>query len=258
MTYGGAVLAKERRRQLLDEIVHVGRVVTSDFAARHGVSDMTVRTDLEYLERQGRVSRTHGGAVPADVAPPIDEFEIRLGVHREAKQRIAAAAVRLITSDEAVILDSGTTVHHLAQAITGVSALTVYTPALLAAQHLMRTDGVDVHLLGGRVIPNWLQTVGTARQLGIKDLIADTLFLGTQGVDDDLDIVEPVHELVATKQRLIRRARRVVLLVDSSKWSRRGGIKVRNLTQIDIVITDAQPPPKVRDHAAATVQFIVA
>lgn len=136
---------------------------------------MTVRSDLEYLERQGRVSRTHGGAVPADAALSNDEFEIRLGVHREAKQRIAAAAVRLISSSEAVILDSGTTVHHLAQAITGVSALTVYTPALPAAQHLMRTDGVDVHFLGGRIIPSWLQTVGTARQLGIKDLIADAL-----------------------------------------------------------------------------------
>jgi len=67
-----------------------------------------------------------------------------------------------------VILDAGTTVHHLAQAITNVSLLTAYTPALPAAQHLMRTDGVDVHLLGGRVIPNRLQTVGTARQLGIK------------------------------------------------------------------------------------------
>jgi len=252
------VLAKERRRQLLDEIVRAGRVVTSDFAARHGVSDMTVRTDLEYLERQGRVSRTHGGAVPADAALPIDEFEIRLGVHREAKQRIAAAAVRLISSNEAVILDSGTTVHHLAQTITDVSALTIYTPALPAAQHLMRTDGVDVHLLGGRIIPNWLQTVGTARQMGIKDLIADTLFLGTHGVDDDLDIVEPDHELVATKQRLIRRARRIVLLVDASKWSRRGGIKLRNLAQIDVVITDTPPPPKVRDQMAATVQFIVA
>lgn len=252
------MLVKERRRQLLDEIVRSGRVVTSDFAARHGVSDMTVRSDLEYLEHQGRVSRTHGGAVPADAAHPIDEFEIRLGVHREAKQRIAAAAAHLISSDEAVILDAGTTVFHLAQAITDVSWLTVYTPALPAAQHLMRTDGVDVHLLGGRVIPNWLQTVGTARQLGIKDLIANTLFLGTQGVDDDLNLIEPDHELVATKQRLIRRARRVVLLVDSSKWGRRGGIKVRNLAQIDVVITDAEPPPGVRDQLAATVQIIVA
>lgn len=251
------MLAKERRRLLLDEIARAGRVVTSDFAARHGVSDVTVRTDLEYLNSVGRVSRTHGGAVAADAAVPIDEFDARLGVHREAKQRIAAAAVRLVCSDQSVILDSGTTVHHLAQSITDVSGLTVYTPALLAAQHLMRTDGVQVRLLGGRVMPNWLQTVGTARELGIKGVIADTLFLGTQGVDDDFDMVDPDHELVATKQRMIRRARRIVLLVDSSKWSRRGGIKVRNLAQVDVVITDAQPPQQVLTQLAATVEFIV-
>ena len=252
------MLTKERRRLLLEEIARTGRVVTSDFAGRYGVSDVTVRADLDHLQTQGRISRTHGGAVAADATGPIEEFDDRLSLNRRAKQRIALAAAKYVTSNQTVLLDSGTTVHHLAQSITDLSGLTVYTPALPAAQHLMRTHGVEVRLLGGRIMPSWLQTVGTSRELGLKGVIVDTLFLGTQGVDDDLDIVDHEHELVATKQRMIRRARRVIVLLDGSKWSVSGRLKVLNLAQVDVIITDAQPPARILERLEGRVEIVIA
>lgn len=241
----GRVLAKERQRLLLAEIARAGRVVTSDFAARHAVSEVTVRTDLDELQRRGRVTRTYGGAVAAEVVVSAAAFDVRLAQQRDAKHRIAAAAAKYLSSNETVIFDAGTTVHHLAQVIPDVSGLTVYTPALPVAEHLMRTDGVEVHLLGGRLEPDWLQTVGTSRELGIKGVLAQTLFLGAQGIDDDLDAIDHPGELAATKQRLARHARHIVFMADGSKWSAFGRTKVMNLDRVDVVITDSDAPDDV-------------
>lgn len=251
------MLTKERRRLLLAEVSRTGRVVTSDFAARHAVSEVTIRADLGYLQSIGRVSRTHGGAVAVDSAAPVEEFDSRLTLNSDAKQRIAAAAADYLGDDQTIMLDAGTTTHHLARSITDVAGLTIYTPALLAAQHLMRVDGIEVHLMGGRLVPDLLQTVGTARELGIKDVVADVLFLGAQGVDENGDINEPDVELAATKQRMLRRARLSVLLLDSSKWTKRFKYKVQDLRQIDVICTDATPPGYVLDHLDGQVELRV-
>jgi DeoR family transcriptional regulator, aga operon transcriptional repressor len=113
--------------------------------------------------------------------------------------RIALAAAAHIESNQTVILDAGTTVHHLAHGLPDISRLTVFTPAIAIAQQLLGVDGVETHLMGGRVDRDWLETVGAPDEQGIVDLIAHTLFLGAHGVDSSMDIRDLSRDLALNK-----------------------------------------------------------
>lgn len=242
------MLAEERRKYLIDLIQQHGQIVTSEVATQLNVTDVTIRTDLDELERRGRLTRTRGGAVAVDHHEPIVGFGARLPLHKEAKNRIALAAARFVGSDQTIILDSGTTALQLAQVLPEVEGLNVVTPNIAIAQRLQKVDGVETHLLGGRVDPDWFCTVGTPREQGIKDLVAHTFFLGARGIDNDFDLVDQSHTLAKNKRQLARRARRVILIVDSSKWQTPGPMKIMPIDRIDVVITDAGIPDEVRGH----------
>lgn len=242
------MLARERRAHLIDEIARSGRIITSEMSARLGVSEVTIRGDLVELERGGRVRRTHGGAVAPDAESAIVAFDTRMSFARDEKRRIAAEAAKLLKDDQTVIFDAGTTVFALAQCIPDVSGMHVFTPGLSLAQQLLTVDGVEVHLMGGRVDPDWAETTGTPREQGIKDLIASTLFLGAYGIDDDLDIVDTSRELAMNKLQFTRRARSIVLMVDSAKWGKEASTKVMALDRVNVVITDSGIPDAIRER----------
>jgi DeoR family transcriptional regulator of aga operon len=232
------MLAEERRTILTGEIHRTGQIITSEMAARLGVSDVTIRADLEALERRGRVTRTHGGAVAGGSAGPVIGFDARLALQRDEKRRIALTAAEYIHADQTIILDNGTTAFQLAQILPAVTGLTVLTPSIPVAQHLLTVEGVDTYLLGGRIDPYYFGTVGTAREQGIKDVLAHTMFLGAQAVDDDLDIIDTSRDLARNKRQLVRHARKIVLIIGSGKWNKNGPAKVMPLSRVDVVITD--------------------
>jgi DeoR family transcriptional regulator of aga operon len=253
------LLAKERRNHLTEEIARSGQVITSEMAAKLGVSEVTIRADLDELERQGRVRRTHGGATVADHDTAVVAFNTRMAILREEKRRIAQAASKFIFSNQTVIFDAGTTVHALAQAMPEVSGLRIYTPSINLAQQLIGVQGVETYLMGGRVDPDWAETIGSPREQGIKDLIAHTLFLGALGVDSSLDIVDDSPSLATNKLQFARRARSVILLIDSTKWERPAAAKVLPLSKVDVVITDDGIPDDVRQRVSAetNVELII-
>jgi len=129
-----------------------------------------------------------------------------------------------------------------------VSNLTVYTPGITTAQHLLTMDGVEVRLLGGRLDDQWLETVGTPREQGIENLVAHTLFLGVNGIDDDLDIVDHLAALGLSKAEYLRHARRTFVLADASKWRKAGATKIASLAAVDVVISDDELDPEIREQ----------
>lgn len=248
------MLADERRSRLLEEIVVSGRVVTSEMSDRLGVSEVTIRGDLDDLERRGRVKRTRGGAVAPEAHSAIVSFDARMSINRDAKRRIAQAAAGYLKSDQTVIFDAGSTVHSLALHVPAhVSGLRVCTPGLGIAQHLMAVEGVSVFLMGGWVDAAWAETVGTPREQGIGDLLAHTLFLGAMAVDSDLDIVDNSDHLTRNKQQYARLARSTIVLLDSSKWGGSGSRKVLPLDKVDVIITDSGIDERLRERITTEV-----
>lgn len=244
------VLARERRQQIVNELNHAGKLKTAELVAKFGVSDVTIRTDLDALERDGRLTRTHGGAVPADLSQAVVGFEVRMALQSEAKRRIALAAAQYIHSDQSVLLDAGTTTNYLAQVLPEVTNLTVYTPGLTQAQQLIGLSGVDVHLLGGQLEDVWFQTIGTPREQGIKGLLVETVFLGAWGVDKDLDVVDASPAICRVKAQYTRRARRIILLMDSTKLDKKGSMKIMPLEDVDVLITDSGISDEQRERLA--------
>ncbi|MFG1609450.1 DeoR/GlpR family DNA-binding transcription regulator [Actinoplanes sp. NPDC049265] len=251
------MLAEDRRNQIL-ELLYAHRVVrTRDLQEKFDVSDVTLRSDLQELERRGRLVRTRGGAVLSNAASEKTTFDSRLIRNRDAKRRIGAAASQFIHGDTTVVFDAGTTVLALAHHIPQVKNLTVVTPALNTAQHLLSVDGVDVVMIGGPVDKEAISTVGPAGRYG--DDLAHTTFLGAHGIDGDLDLVDVSRQLADSKRQLLRAGRRVILLADSSKLGVEAPAKVAALNTVDILITDEEVPEglaaEIRD---AGIELIVA
>lgn len=242
--YPHAVHASQRREAILTAVFEQGTVLTRDLAAKLGVSEVTIRTDFEILEQQGRVARVHGGVTMSET--PLMGFDARSTQNVEAKQRIAAAAARLVEDNMTVILDSGTTVFNLARQLPTVNDLVVLTPGVNIALTLMDVTGVHVRLLGGRLVPRIAATVGSPRQQGLEGEIAHIAFLGAGGMDSDHDVVEGSIDISESKRSLARVARRKVLLADASKWFTFDRHKAMNVGDFEVVITDDAMPAETQ------------
>jgi len=232
------MLTEERRNQILAQAYTEGFVRTSALVQQFDVSEVTLRSDLQELERRGRLTRTRGGAMTTHSDPGKTTFDSRLIRNKAEKQRIALAASELLSGNQTVIFDAGTTVLALAHHMPPVTGLTVLTPGLNIAQHLLRTEGVDVVMIGGPVDPDTLSTHWPVSMPGEGALTAHTAFVGSHSIDADLDLVDVSLEAAASKRRLVNAGRRVVLLVDSSKWGGHAAAKIVGLSAIDVVITD--------------------
>lgn len=232
------MLAEERRNQILERLYVDGYVRTRALVQELDVSDVTLRGDLQELERRGRLIRTRGGAMAPQASTGKSTFDARLMRNKGAKQRIALAAAQFVRGDQTVIFDAGTTLLALAHHMPPVSGVTVVTPGLNTAQHLLGVDGVDVVVIGGPVDRDTLSTVWPASMPGEVGFAAHTAFIGAHGIDNDLDLVDASLAGAVAKRRLVEAGRRVILLADSSKWGENAAFKVTKLTAVDLVITD--------------------
>lgn len=255
--YPDAVHASQRREAILTAVFEQGTVRTREVAEQLGVSEVTIRTDFELLEQQGRVARVHGGVTMSET--PLMGFDARSTQNTEAKQRIAAAAAKLVDDHSTVILDSGTTIFALARQLPTREDLVVMTPGVNIALTLMDVKGVHVRLLGGRLVPRIAATVGSPRQQGLEGEIAHVAFLGAGGMDSDHDVVEGSIDIAESKRSLAAVARRTVLLADASKWFTFDRHKAMNVANFDVVITDSAMPAETQAAIRGTgVELIVA
>jgi len=232
------MLAEERRRKILELIQRDGRVVVNDLARRYSTSLITIRKDLEYLHRQGRVERAHGGALPIDAAalrdPSLDEKE---RLHRKEKQRIAAAAARLIEPGHVIILDSGTTTTEVARAVKHIRDLTVITNAVNIAAELAGTN-VEVILSGGALRRNSFSLVGPLAEDALRHVTADILFLAVDGFDLRYGLTTPNLLEARANRVMMENAKTTVVVCDSSKFGRRSLSFIAPPSAVHCTITD--------------------
>src|SRR5580692_4381879 len=219
----GRMLARHRQSLILQAVRSDGSARVSDLTQRLGVSDMTIRRDLEVLARDGLVEKVHGGAVlPGTPASPEPGFEAKLVLERPEKTAIARAAARMVTPGMAVALAAGTTTFALAQCLLDVPGLTIVTNSLRVTNVFSGTRGLDgladpVVLTGGvRTASDAL--VGPVADLTIRSLHFDLLFIGCYGFDAQAGLTAPNLAEAETNRTFIRVARRVVVLADHTKW----------------------------------------
>lgn len=206
----------QRRRESIRSLLKSGSWTIPRLAAELGTSESTIRRDLREMAEAGEVIRTIGGATAAGyVEPPLGQ---RMELNAEAKDTIAAAAAHLIDQRvRTIFLDAGSTTVRLAERIRDRSDLTVITRGLEIALTLAHPQGPRVVMVGGEVSTMSHGTTGALSDHALSRLHVDVAFLGADAVDPDIGLGEPTLEEARTKELIAERARRVVVLADSSK-----------------------------------------
>jgi DeoR/GlpR family transcriptional regulator of sugar metabolism len=257
------MLARHRQSLILQAVRSDGSARVSDLTQRLGVSDMTIRRDLEVLARDGLVEKVHGGAVlPGTPASHEPGFEAKLVLERPEKTAIARAAASLVTPGTAIAVAAGTTTFALAQCLLDVPGLTIVTNSLRVTNLFTGTRGLDgaadsVVLTGGVRTPSDA-LVGPVADLTIRSLHFDLLFLGCYGFDVDAGLTTPnLAEEAETNRTLIRVARRVVVLADHTKWGLVSLSSFARLSEVDVLITDDALPADARTQVGDQVGEIL-
>ncbi|MGD0986581.1 MAG: transcriptional repressor AgaR [Candidatus Sulfotelmatobacter sp.] len=242
------MLNEERRRAIREIIERNGRVLVTEVARQFQTSEVTVRKDLDILQSQGLVHRTHGGALPAREGaledPALREKE---KLHRAEKLRIAESAAQLVKEEQVVILDSGTTTTGIARALRNFHNLTIITNAINIAAELSGTP-VEVILTGGALRKNSFSLVGPIAEETLQRLNADILFLGVDGFDVYYGLSTPNLLEAKVNRVMIEIAKRAVAVCDSSKFGRRSLSLIAPTKALHEVITDRNiPKPDLRE-----------
>lgn len=232
---------------IMEEIAANGRVRLADLVKDLGVTEPTIRKDLEDLQRRRLLKRTHGGAIAIDhylEVPPAD----RTAQHREAKELIAEAVLAHLQPGQSIFLDAGTTVELVAEKLQ-TPRVNVLTNAVEVARMLADRPVIRHTLLGGQVRSLGGSMVGPIALDNLRRFTVDVAVLGAGGLTEEGVSVADVAE-AQIKQAAIDRARTVILALDSSKFGRSHFVEVCDLTRIDLLITDAASA-EVRDWCDA-------
>ncbi|MFF5174793.1 DeoR/GlpR family DNA-binding transcription regulator [Micromonospora sp. NPDC000089] len=236
------MLARQRQAAILDRVRVSGGVRVTELAAEFGVSDMTIRRDLETLHDQGLLAKVHGGATTAGPGS-TDEPGFRAKSVRQAAEKaaIAARAAELVRPGAAIALSAGTTTAELARRLVDVAGLTVVTNSLPVAEILHTAGRPDqtVVLTGGVRTPSDA-LVGPLAVAAIRTLHLDLLFLGVHGITERAGFTTPNLMEAETDRALVAAADGLVVLADHTKWGTVGISSIVGLDAADTLITDGR------------------
>lgn len=237
----------QRREQILQMLVKQGNVQVSDLVPQLGVSAVTIRTDLSALESQGLVTRSYGGATLTRTPPPEQNIRQKDALNAGAKEHIGTAAAALVEPGDNIIIDSGTTTMPLARHIRELKQVTVMINGLNIAWELADAPGIELMLTGGLLRKQSLSIQGAQAEACLNVYNFDKLFLGVDGFDLQFGITTHHEAEASLNHKMVERAKKVIVLTDSSKFGRVSLHRIVLLDRIHTVITDAGISPEYRD-----------
>lgn len=243
------MLASARQQRILDALREREQVRVTSLASELGVSEMTVRRDLNALAARGALVKVHGGAM-LDAAPTSNEpgFTNKLALQSGEKQAIAHAAAGLIKPGMSIALNSGTTTFALAAQCTGIQDLTVVTnsPRIAEVFYAAANPSQNIILTGGtRTVSDAL--VGPLALSALGQLHVDLLFLGVHGMTAEDGFTTPNMLEAQTNQAFIKAAARQIIVADHTKWGVTGLCQIVPLAQVDALITGPRLEPEAQE-----------
>jgi len=248
------MLPVERKRTIVQLVTERDGCSVAELAAELEFSKATIRRDLQDLAAEGRIERSHGGAVPADSGRPDRAYDERDVENLDAKQAIAARASEEIQAGQVVCFDSGTTTMEVARAVPDEGFVGVTNMAEIALE--LATSDVDVKLTGGTMRPRSHALVGPSTEAFLDRTNFDLLFLGIASLDAESGLSTPDEDEAAVKRRMVAAASRVVLVADSSKFGERSFRSVADPDDIDCLVTDEPLPPELAEAFADTAVVV--
>ena len=238
------MLAIERRREILARLAANGKVIVTELARDFGVTEETIRRDLEKLDNEGLASKTYGGAVSKH-SPTLDlPYNVRESVNVEEKQRIADKICSLISDGERIMLDSSSTALYVVKKIKEIKNLTIITNSVKILLELADKQDWTVLSTGGILKKGALSLTGSSAEKMISSYHVDTAICSCKGIDMSLGITDSNESDCLIKQAMINAAERKILALDSEKFDKKSFVKVCSTDDLDVIVTDTEPTDK--------------
>lgn len=249
------MLASQRHLLIAQELQRDGAVRVADLVALLGVSDMTVRRDLEAMQRSGLLTKVHGGAVTPGNSADEPGFAAKLTQFPDEKAAIARAAAELVRPGSSVAVSAGTTTWALARWLP--PGITVLTNSISLAEELRRIGHDSTVILTGGVRTPSDALVGPVADAAIRSFYVDVLILGVHGMDPEAGFTTPNIAEAETNRTLVSCARATVVVADRTKWRTVGLARIGPFSMAHTLISDDGLDPQARDSLAATVGDLV-
>lgn len=242
MANDGNGFVEERRAKILADLERDGMVKVTQVAEKYGVSSVTARNDLDVLERDGKLRRTHGGAVALGKTLTVSVQDKRINVNAEAKRKIAQEAARLVEDGDSILLDSGTTALELARNLVGRNDVTVVTNDFTIADYVDASlPHVDVIVLGGQLLKGHRYTSGPITLAALAVLHPDKAFVCPTSFVPGAGLMTNNQSMAEVKKAYLGCAGLTYVLMDSSKVGSRGLLRFGRIDQADAVLMDSDP-----------------
>ncbi|HFH0413871.1 TPA: DeoR family transcriptional regulator [Salmonella enterica] len=234
----------ERRELIIQRLRQQGSVQVSDLSVLFGVSTVTIRNDLAFLEKQGIAVRAYGGALICDsntsgIEPSVED---KSSLNTALKRSIARAAVELIKPGHRVILDSGTTTYEIARLMRKHTDVIAMTNGMNVANALLEAEGVELLMTGGHLRRQSLSFYGDQAEYSLQNYHFDMLFLGVDAIDLERGISTHNEDEARLNRRMCEVAERIIVVTDSSKFDRSSLHKIIDTQRIDMIIVDEGIP----------------
>lgn len=252
--------ATERHQKIMDQLNATGRTDVAELAEVLGVSTVTVRADLLYLEKNQVLRRIRGGAIsvrPSRYERPVD---INASLRSNEKNAIAALAAEMIRDGETIIMDTGSTIAALAGLFPKtLTDIAVVTNSLAVATELADHPGATVIVTGGTLRPKLNSLISPFGDLILKEINADIAFMSCAGVDAEKGFTNSNWQEAEIKKSMIRAASRVVFLADHSKLKHVATARIATLSEADLLITDSNASAEtLKELRAGGLEIVVA
>jgi len=232
-----------RQRKMLQIIQDEKKVYVADLAKHFDVTEASIRLDLGTLENMDCVKRFHGGARVVQASA----YDLRIGANQQIKRRIAKRAIEYIEPRETLFLDSGTTVLMLAKALIMFDNLTIITNSMPIATKIGREQSNAVILAGGSFNYSEQCCEGLMTEKFLDNFSASKAFIGADSADVSSGLFSNGISMFGYVQKIMQHSKQTLLLVDSSKFSKVGAIKICDMQSVDIIITDDGIPEDQRE-----------
>ena len=234
------MLSSEERREDIVALIHSnGRVRVSELAEKYGISEVSIRKDLEYLEMQGQLSRVHGGAVGVGKMYVGMDLAERYRTNSVSKKRLAERIAALIDDNDTIIMNSGTTLAYVIRALAGKRNITIVTNSVQNALEASLSPSFGVIMLGGEFESKYQFTYGESAERQLANYHAAKCILSVDGISADSGLTLFYSTEVSLVRRMIESSGQVIVAVDSTKIGRRAFAKITDIDEAGVIVTNS-------------------
>lgn len=235
------MLAIERRNEILAKLQEESKVLVSDLSQYYVVTEETIRRDLEKLEQEGFAKKTYGGAILCDNLNLELPYNVRKRTNVKEKQEIAKLAGGLIKDGDRIMLDSSSTSLYIAKSIKRCKNITVITNSIEILLELADKPDWKVLSTGGLLKEGALSLVGQQAESMIDNYHVDKVIISCKGIDREYGITDSNELDVQIKRHYLKAAKQRILAADSSKFDKISFMKMCDLSEMDVLVTDKRP-----------------